>query len=180
MERRLVRISRFLSYLLRHRPEAEGLSMDDQGWVAVQELLSTRGARQRGITHVLLIHVVAHNDKQRFEFDEDGQRIRARQGHSRTVSLDWTAVAPPDYLYHGTSSRVVAAIREEGLHKQDRHHVHLSPDAATAEEVGARHGQPVVLVIHAQAMHRAGYTFFISGNGIWLTEGVPPEFIDFP
>lgn len=173
-------MSRFLSYLLRHRPEAEGLSMDDHGWVAVQDLLSTRGARQRDLTNTLLAQVVTQNDKQRFEFDADRQRIRARQGHSRAVSLGWTAVNPPEYLYHGTSSRAVSAIRQVGLQKRGRHHVHLSLDAATAEQVGARHGWPVVLVIRAQAMHQTGHAFFVSSNGVWLTERVPPAFIRFP
>jgi putative RNA 2'-phosphotransferase len=180
MEQRLVRMSKFLSYLLRHHPEAEGLSMDEHGWVSVEELLHAPGAKKRAITRDLLSRVVAENDKQRFEFDEDGRRIRARQGHSRRVSLDWTPVTPPEYLYHGTSSLAVSSIRQLGLHKRNRHHVHLSLDAATARRVGARHGHPSVLLIRAREMHGKGYSFFVSANGIWLTESVPIEFIEFP
>lgn len=180
MSKRLVKVSKFLSFLLRHHPEAEGLSMDENGWVVVDELLAAPGAQKRGITRDLLDRVVTENDKQRYEFDEEGKRIRARQGHSRDVSLGLTAVAPPEHLYHGTASRVLSSIREDGLRRRNRQHVHLSIDAATATQVGARHGRPVVLVIRAREMHEAGHEFFVSGNNIWLTESVPPGFIDFP
>ena len=180
MEQRLVRMSRFLSYVLRHHPEAEGLTMDEHGWVTVEELLSTRGARKRGMTQLLLERVVAENDKQRFELDQAGERIRARQGHSRAVDLGWKTVTPPQYLYHGTSSRAIPSIREAGLERRNRHHVHLSRDSATANKVGARHGRPVVLTVRAGEMGDAGYEFFLSGNGVWLVDCVPPQFIEFP
>jgi putative RNA 2'-phosphotransferase len=180
MEEQYVRTSRYLSYLLRHHPEAEGLSMDEHGWIRVADLLESPGAMQRGITCTTLAHVVAENDKQRFEFSEDKQRIRARQGHSRRVESDWNIATPPEFLYHGTVASAVSSIREVGLRKRSRQHVHLSPDAASAMKVGARHGRPVVLMIRAQEMHAKGYEFFVTGNGIWLTETVPPEFIYFP
>ncbi|MFH1680953.1 MAG: RNA 2'-phosphotransferase [Candidatus Eisenbacteria bacterium] len=179
MEPRLVKMSKLLSYILRHHPEEEGLSMDDHGWVVVRELLPTRGARKLGMTHALLVRVVAENDKQRYEFDGDGVRIRARYGHSVAVLLDRTALAPPEHLYHGTSSRAVYSIRGEGLNKRDRLYVHLCADPETARGVGARHGRPVVLVIRAREMHGRGHEFFLCGKDIWLTESVPPEFIDF-
>ncbi len=179
MEQRLVAISRFLSYLLRHDPGSEGLCMDEHGWVFIDDLLAASGSRRRGITRDVLDRVVAENEKHRYEVDEDGIMIRARQGHSLPVKSDWKAVTPPDRLYHGTASRDVPSIRTEGLLKGTRHHVHLSADAATAKKVGARHGHPVVLVIRAREMHEHGHAFFLSGNGIWLTESVPPEYIDF-
>jgi len=180
MEQQLVRISRFLSYVLRHHPEAEGLSMDEHGWVMVDALLSTRGARKRCMTQDLLAHVVAENDKQRFEFDDSGDRIRARQGHSRAVEIGWNTAVPPEYLYHGTSIHAIPSIREQGLQKRNRHHVHLSVAPETAKNVGARHGQAVVLTIRTKEMYEAGHQFFISANGIWLVDAVPPEFIEFP
>jgi putative RNA 2'-phosphotransferase len=179
MEQRLVAISKFLSYVMRHDPESQGLSMDEHGWVLIEDLLASPGSRKRGITRDVLDHVVAENEKRRYEVDEDGIMIRARQGHSVPVESDWKAVTPPDRLYHGTTSRVVSSIRAEGLLRGTRHHVHLSADAATAKNVGTRHGRPVVLVIRAREMHERGHAFFLSGNGIWLTESVPPEYIDF-
>lgn len=180
MEQQLVPISRFLSYLLRHRPEAEGLSMDEHGWIVIADLLAAQGAKKMGLTQAVLTLIVAENDKQRFEVNEEGDKIRARQGHSKPVSLGWRPVKPPDFLYHGTSSHAISSIRLDGLLKRHRLHVHLSPDAVTAKLVGARHGRPVVLVIRAGEMHKKGIDFFLSGNGVWLTESVPPQFIDFP
>ncbi len=180
MEQQLLRMSKFLSYILRHRPEAEGLVMDEHGWVIVADLLSTPGAKKRGLTQEILARVVAENDKQRFEFDSAGRRIRARQGHSRAVNLGWEAVSPPEYLYHGTSCHTVASIRRFGLQRRSRHHVHLSADPATAKAVGARHGLPVVLTIRAMEMDQAGHKFYFSANGVWLVDAVPPEFIVFP
>jgi len=166
--------------VLRHHPESEGLAMDGHGWVLIAGLLRSRGARARGLTRAVLERVVAENEKQRFEVDESGGRIRARQGHSVAVQLDWKEAIPPDRLYHGTATHALASIRAEGLRKGTRHHVHLSLDAATARRVGARHGRPAVLVIRAKEMREQGYRFFVSSNGIWLTEEVPPDFIDFP
>jgi putative RNA 2'-phosphotransferase len=154
--------------------------MDEHGWVGVEDLLATPVAVRRGMTRAVLARVVAENDKQRFEFDETGERIRARQGHSRLVEGDWVAVEPPECLYHGTSMEALASIREQGLLQRKRLHVHLSPDAGTAAAVGARHGTPVVLVVRSRAMREAGHQFFLTGNGIWLTNSVPPQFIDFP
>ena len=121
--------------------------------------------------------MVEGNDKQRFEFSPDGARIRARQGHSIDVELDWPAVAPPEFLYHGTVERFFAAILAEGLRPMKRHHVHLSPDVATAQVVGARRGEAVILEIAAGAMAAAGNVFYLTGNGVWLTDSVEPRYI---
>ena len=173
----VVRLSKFLSRVLRHAPESIGLTLDAQGWADVEQLLA--GARRAGVplTPEVLQRVVAENDKQRFTLSEDGRRIRANQGHSIPVDLGLEPRQPPAHLYHGTADRFVADIRRDGLRPQRRNHVHLSPDEATATRVGARHGRPVVLVIEAGRMHDAGHVFYLSENGVWLTERVPPEFI---
>lgn len=128
MKQRLVKLSKFLSYLLRHHPESEGLALDEHGWAVIDELLAMKGSRIRGLSRAVLDRVVAENDKQRFEIDETGTKIRARQGHSLPVRLDLQEAVPPEYLYHGTASRHLASIRAHGLHKGSRHHVHFSLD----------------------------------------------------
>lgn len=125
----------------------------------------------------VLDRFVDENDKQRFEFDEDSVLIRARQGHSVPADLGWPERPPPELLYHGTAPRSLAAIRADGLRKGTRHHLHLSDDAAAARAVGARHGRPVLLAIRASDMHRDGYRFFLSTNGVWLTDNVPPQYV---
>ncbi|MFJ8073464.1 RNA 2'-phosphotransferase [Streptomyces sp. NPDC096176] len=177
-ERRTVKVSKYLSKHLRHQPDRIGVTLDANGWVRIDELM--RAAAEHGfrITRAELDHVVAVNDKQRFTID--GDRIRANQGHTVEVDLDLPAAEPPEYLYHGTVARSLDAIRAEGLRPMNRHDVHLSPDRETATRVGARRGRPVVLPVHAGALHRAGHGFRVSANGVWLTDFVPPEFIRFP
>lgn len=175
----LVWMSKFLSLVLRHKPEEIGLTLDGNGWASVEELVSLANQHGRRLTRPLLEQVVAENDKKRFAFSEDGQRIRASQGHSVEVDLALPPVEPPEVLYHGTASRFVDSIKAAGLHSANRQHVHLSLDVTTAMKVGQRHGQPVVLVVRAGEMAAAGHTFFLSANGVWLTERVPVEFITF-
>jgi putative RNA 2'-phosphotransferase len=172
-----VHLSKFLSLVLRHQPEKAGLTLDSAGWVDVDVLLrgcSTAGVR---ISRAELDAIVAESDKQRFAFNADRTRIRANQGHSVEVELDYAPAEPPDVLYHGTADRFLASIQAQGLLKGARHHVHLSALQATAVEVGRRHGRPVVIVVAASVMHRAGHAFFRSANGVWLTEHVPVAFI---
>jgi putative RNA 2'-phosphotransferase len=176
----LVRVSKFLSLILRHKPEEIGLALDENGWADVAELLRLANQRGHALTRPLLERVVAENDKKRFAFSDDGRHIRASQGHSLTVDLALPAAEPPQVLYHGTASRFLDSIRAGGLHSGSRRHVHLSPDAATATKVGQRHGRPVVLVVRAREMAAAGHQFFLSANGVWLTERVPAEFLVFP
>ncbi len=121
--------------------------------------------------------IVAGNDKRRFAFDDSGAKIRASQGHSVPVELGYEPATPPEILYHGTVRKFMASIRADGLVKGARHHVHLSSDKVTASKVGGRRGAPVVLVVKAGTMHRAGHVFFLSGNGVWLVDRVPPQFI---
>lgn len=172
-----VRYSKFLSYVLRHKPESIGLQLDANGWASVDDLVARAG---NGLTHALVTEIVRTNSKQRFALSDDGAMIRANQGHSVEVDLALTPAAPPETLFHGTARRTLDAIRAAGLSKMSRHHVHLSADAETATTVGARYGPPVVLEVRAGEMHRAGAAFFRAQNGVWLTDAVPPEQIRFP
>ncbi|WP_411081682.1 RNA 2'-phosphotransferase [Streptomyces sp. cmx-18-6] len=174
-ERRTVRVSKYLSQHLRHQPDRIGVTLDDNGWVTVETLLSAAARHGFPITRAELDHVVAVNDKRRFTVA--GDRIRANQGHTVTVDLDLPPAQPPAYLYHGTVAGAMDAIRAEGLRPMTRHHVHLSPDRETATRVGARRGRPLVLTVDAGAMHRAGHVFRVSANGVWLADSVPPQFL---
>ncbi len=176
----LVKTSKFLSLVLRHKPEEIGLTLDENGWAAIDELIRLANERGSRLTRSLLEQVVAENDKQRFAISEDGLRIRANQSHSVSIDLALAPTDPPDLLYHGTASRFLESIRATGLHSASRQHVHLSRDAETATKVGQRHGKPAVLVVRARAMAAAGHLFYLSENGVWLTERVPVQFIDFP
>jgi putative RNA 2'-phosphotransferase len=172
-----VRISKTLSYWLRHRPGAAGLALDAQGWASVDAVLAALA--QARLPHDIdtLLAVVEYNDKQRFELAADLSRMRARQGHSIAVELALAPTEPPALLFHGTPEAALAAILQQGLRKMRRHHVHLCADIDTAERVGARRGRAAVLEIDAAAMFAAGHIFFVTGNGVWLTEAVPPHFL---
>lgn len=172
---RLVRVSKFLSLVLRHQPESIGLVLDPQGWADVDDLITRANGAGLAITRELLLEVVGANDKQRFALSEDGCRIRANQGHSIGVELGLEPIEPPEILYHGTATRFLTSILEHGLLKGQRDHVHLSADEETAIRVGKRHGIAVVLRVHAGRMFREGKRFYVSANGVWLTEHVPPS-----
>ena len=179
MKNQTKRISKKMSYVLRHNPGAIGLSLDPQGWCLVSDLLKAFRDDGSPISRELLEEVVETNDKKRFAFSEDGQKIRASQGHSITIDLGYTPVEPPEILYHGTARHNLDSIFKEGLQKRNRHHVHLSPDQDTAVSAGHRHGKVVVLKILARAMFDQGCEFYRSQNGVWLTEEVKPEFFEF-
>lgn len=168
-----------MSLILRHSPETIGLQLDDHGWADVQELIGKAARRGQRFSMEELLIVVAENDKQRFALNEDNTRIRANQGHSVNVSLELETVTPPEYLYHGTVGKFMQAIRQEGLLKMSRHHVHLSEQQDTATAVGARRGQPVILTVHSGRMFRDGIVFFRSANNVWLTDHVPVKYIEF-
>ena len=174
------RLSRRLSYVLRHKPSAAGVELDPQGWVDVAVLLEGLSRTGHGTSRAQLEAVVARSPKQRFALDPTGQRIRAQQGHTVDVDLGLRPVEPPATLYHGTLAASVDGILREGLTPRGRHHVHLSADPETARAVGARRGRPVVLVVDARGMSRAGHLFFVSGNGVWLTDEVPPRYLQAP
>lgn len=174
---RLVKISKYLSKHLRHEPERLGLELAPGGWVAVEALLQACAQHRFSVSRAELDEVVAGSDKQRFAFDPTGTLIRANQGHSVEVDLQLDPLTPPALLYHGTPERSVESILRTGLSKMARHHVHLSGDVETAIRVGARRGKPVILVVDAAAMHRAGHLFYCSANGVWLVNAVPPEYL---
>lgn len=169
--------SKFLSLVLRHEPSAAHVTLDSAGWVEVEALLDGCAKEGRPLTRDELEHVVVTNAKKRFEFSADGTRIRASQGHSVEVELEYAPCIPPPVLYHGTATRFLDSIREKGLLKMQRHHVHLSVEIKVTMDAGARHGKPVLLTIQAGEMHLAGHVFYRSTNGVWLVEHVPPQFI---
>jgi putative RNA 2'-phosphotransferase len=173
----VVRVSKRLSFVLRHRPERVGLLLDDAGWVDVDALLAALARHGLPLTRAGLDQVVSTDDKQRFAFDASGTRIRASQGHTRPVDLGYRARQPPDRLFHGTVERFLPAILADGLRPGRRHAVHLSADVETALTVGGRRGRPVVLRVDAAAMSAAGHSFTRSANGVWLVAAVPPEYL---
>lgn len=177
MDQNMITVSKFLSKHLRHTPEILGLTLQSGGWVPVDELLA--GCQRIGfaITYDELIECVESSDKQRFSVDDTGDLIRANQGHSVEVDLQLESKPPPEVLFHGTVERFLSSILVEGLKKGKRHHVHLSKDIETARKVGARRGQPVILIVDAAKMHAEGFEFLESTNGVWLTDTVPPLFL---
>ena len=179
-DKEAVRTSKFLSLILRHEPERVGLKLGDAGWVGVDELLKAVNSHGVSLTLDDLKHIVATSDKKRFAFSEEGLRIRASQGHSVEVDLQYPPQTPPERLYHGTATRFLDAIRQNGLHKMQRHDVHLSAETRVKLQVGGRDGKPVLLTIRAGDMHRDGFVFRCSANGVWLVDHVPPQFIQFP
>jgi len=176
-ERKLVKISKYLSKHLRHQPERLGLSLEDEGWVNVEDLLKACARHNFPVSLGELKEVVEKNDKKRFSFDESGKKIRANQGHSVAVDLKLTAQIPPVALYHGTAERNADLIKKHGLLKMARHHVHLSTNLETARQVGVRHGKPLIFKIDTTAMTAENFEFFVSANGVWLIEQVPPKFL---
>jgi len=175
---KLTKTSRFLSLVLRHRPQEIGLALDPAGWAVIEELLAKLEHAGRALTRAQLEEIVATSDKQRFAISEDGLRIRANQGHSIDVDLGLPPSAPPDVLYHGTATRNTAAILRSGIEKRARHHVHLSADTTTARSVGSRYGVPVLLRVDARRMAADGHVFRCSDNGVWLVDAVPAQYLE--
>jgi putative RNA 2'-phosphotransferase len=172
-----VRRSKRLSYWLRHSPSAAGVALDPQGWAPVEAILAALGKSRLPTGRDDLAQLVAASDKQRFELSPDGERIRARQGHSIRIEGDWPVTEPPELLYHGTTDRFLASIMKQGLLPGRRHHVHLSATVETAQAVGARRGRAVVLDVLAGAAAKSGLLFRLSSNGVWLTDHVPPDWL---
>lgn len=173
----LVKLSKFLSYVLRHHPDSIGLSLNDEGWASITELLEKANVHGKNVSHADLMRVVAENDKQRFRLSDDGLMIRASQGHSIQVDLALSPQQPPAFLYHGTATRFLNSILVEGLKAKSRQQVHLSENKDTALKVGQRHGKPVILEVAAMQMAEQGLLFYLSDNGVWLTESVEVRFL---
>lgn len=177
MSNSVVKVSKFLSLVLRHQPELINLNMDEQGWVSVRELTEKCATKGVHFTFDELKYVVDTNDKKRFKFNDDFTKIRASQGHSIKIDLGLELKYPPEFLYHGTGEKSVNSIKINGLKKMNRQHVHLSKDKETATKVGQRHGTPYIFTVRAGDMSRDGFKFFLSDNGVWLTDHVPAKYL---
>jgi putative RNA 2'-phosphotransferase len=171
----LKRKSKYLSLILRHQPDSIGLALTDEGWANIEELIAR--TKKFRLTKESIQTIVDTNDKKRFLISDDGQRIKANQGHSVKVSLELEAVIPPDFLLHGTAERFIESIFEQGLTKLRRHHVHLSETQKTAMSVGARYGKPVLLKVDSKQMYEDGFEFFKTENDVWLVDSVPVKYL---
>lgn len=178
MDKKTKQASKYLSLLLRHQPEKLNLTMSSDGWISIDELIENSAGGHVSLTHDLIRQIVMENDKQRFALDSSGKFIRASQGHSIHVDLRLEALEPPEVLYHGTATRFLGLIKEQGLIKRSRQHVHLSSNSDTAFSVATRHGVPVILRILARVMHEQGFEFYLSDNNVWLTDHVPARFLE--
>jgi putative RNA 2'-phosphotransferase len=174
------KISKAMSLALRHNPSLFKLEVDRGGWCDVESLITQFNKKGIPLDQKVLEVIVAQNDKKRFTFNEEHNKIRANQGHSIPVDLEMEAIVPPAVLYHGTASRFVGSIRSQGLLRQKRNHVHLSDNPNTAKQVGQRHGKAVILLIDAARMHEEGHLFYQSLNKVWLTAHVPVQYITIP
>lgn len=173
-----LRLSKFLSLVLRHRPQALGVSLDPAGWADLDQLLARMEDDGIPVTEERLRKLIRRQTKPRFTLDDEHRRIRANYGHSINVDLDLEPEEPPERLYHGTASRNVDSILQEGLVGKDRQWVHLSQDPESARDVGQRHGTPSVLEIRALEMHQDGHAFRRPAPGIWLVSRVPPPYLE--
>lgn len=169
-------ISKYMSLILRHKPETIGISLDEHGWANVEELIAGI-AKNNEFNMEILEEIVRTDEKQRYSFNDDKTLIRANQGHSILVDVELEEKEPPEILWHGTGEKFVVAIDAEGLISKSRLYVHLSKDEDTAIKVGARHGKPVIYNVLAKQMYEDGYKFYLSVNGVWLTKDVPVKYL---
>ncbi len=179
-KKREVGLSKFISLVLRHKPEVIGIELDKNGWAKVDELISKSKTKGKVFDFDELKYIVKNCDKQRYTFNEDFTQIRANQGHSVDIDLELLPQQPPQILYHGTAVQNIDSILKSGLIKRNRQFVHLSLDTETATKVGRRHGKAVILKIRSGEMHQNGHQFYLSKNNVWLTDSVEPEYIEVP
>lgn len=172
------KLSKFISLVLRHQPDAAHITLDEHGWANVEELLAGINETGRKIDIEILEEIVVTDNKQRYSFNHDKTLIRANQGHSIPVDVELKEQEPPEFLYHGTATRFLESIMAEGLKPMSRLYVHLSKDIETAIKVGKRHGEPVILKIHSGEMYKEGYKFYLSENGVWLAEKVDVKYFN--
>ena len=172
-----VELGKFISLILRHKPEVIGISLDKNGYADVKELLDGINKAGKEIDIITLERIVKENNKKRYCFNEDKTKIRANQGHSLDVDVELKIAEPPKVLYHGTADRFLEGIKEKGISKQSRQYVHLSKDKETAIDVGKRHGKPIVLVIDTEKMLKDGYIFYLSKNNVWLCDDILWKYI---
>lgn len=173
-----VKMGKYISLILRHKPEIINLKIDEHGWANVDELLKGINDSGRYISKEMLNMIVETNDKKRYQYNNDHTKIRANQGHSIRVDVELHEKVPPDVLYHGTAQEYLDKIRKSGIRKMNRLYVHLSKDMETAMRVGKRHGQPIVLIINTKAMINDGYKFYYSNNGVWLCDNIAYSYIE--
>ncbi|UCF71221.1 MAG: RNA 2'-phosphotransferase [candidate division WOR-3 bacterium] len=178
MDDKLVRLSKFLCLVLRHKPETIGLALDEEGWANIEELIRKSLDAGVFVDQPTLRQIVENSEKKRFSFSPNGESIKADYGHSIPISLGRETSEPPEYLYHGTARASLSSIAKKGLGPGARQYVHLVEDKETAFQVGGRHGEPVVLIVKAQAMNENGFKFHRTESGIWLTKEVPAEYIE--
>lgn len=176
MNKDMIKLSRYLSLILRHKPETIGITLDKHGWANVRELIKGINKTQH-FTMNMLEKIVEEDEKQRYSFNREKTLIRANQGHSIDVDVELKEVEPPDYLFHGTGIKYCSSIDKEGLISKSRLYVHLSKDLTTAINVGSRHGEPIVYLIDSKTMYKDGYKFYLSENGVWLTKNVPLKYL---
>lgn len=174
----LDKLSKFISLVLRHRPDAANITLDEHGWANVEELLDGMNETGRKIDMEILEKIVVTDNKQRYCFNQDKTLIRANQGHSIPVDVELKEQEPPEFLFHGTATRFLDDILNDGLKPMSRLYVHLSKDKETALKVGKRHGTPVILKIYSGAMHKDGYRFYLSENGVWLIEKADVKYFE--
>ena len=169
--------SKYMSLILRHKPDAIGITLDEHGWANVDELIAGI-AKDNEFNMEILEEIVRTDEKQRYSFNEDKTLIRANQGHSIPVDVELEEKEPPEILYHGTGEKYVSSIDVQGLIPKSRLYVHLSKDEETAVKVGSRHGKPVIYIVKAKQMYEDGYKFYLSANGVWLTKEVPVKYLE--
>lgn len=177
MSKNEINISKFLSLVLRHQPETIAITLDQNGWANVNDLIEKANNYGIKFDRETLNHIVATNPKKRFAFNDTLDKIRASQGHSVEIELGYTNQKPPEILFHGTAEKFVQSILDTGLEKGNRQQVHLSADFETAIKVGQRHGKPFVFKVLAEKMYNDNFEFFISDNGVWLTDNVPTKYL---
>lgn len=176
-EKQITHISKFLSLVLRHQPETISIQLDQNGWTDINDLIEKANNYGVKFDRETLNHIVSTNSKKRFAFNDTFDKIRASQGHSVEIELGYTNQKPPEILFHGTAEKFVQSILDTGLEKGNRQQVHLSADIETAIKVGKRHGKPFLFKVHAEKMYNDNFEFFISDNGVWLTDNVPTKYL---
>ena len=175
-DKTLQKISKYFSFILRHKPESIGLNLDSEGWANITELIDKTNDFE--LTKDIIDIVVETNDKQRFKLNSNKEKIKANQGHSISINLNLEAIEPPSFLFHGTAERFIESINFSGLKKQNRHHVHLTESISVAKSVGCRYGQLVLLKVNTKNMYDEGFSFFRTTNNVWLVEEVPSKYIN--
>lgn len=175
MDKHLVRMSKYLSLVLRHKPEAAGVTLDANGWINIDTLLAGCKASGHPVQRHEFDEIVATNEKKRFTVE--GNRVRAAQGHSVDIDLGYKAVEPPETLFHGTAVQFLDSIKRDGLKSQKRQHVHLSSNIETATNVGERRGKAAIITVKAKEAYAAGVLFYQADNGVWLADAVPSKFL---